>query len=289
MSRAPARAAELGATAIQLFTKPVHRWAEPPLSREECLAFRRECHAAGVLVAGSHDSYLINLATPDRGLFDRSLTSFQQELRRATALGLDFVVTHPGNATYGDRDRGLRRNARAVTEALAEAPGSFRVLLEGTAGQGTAMGHTFEELALLIEEVPETLRPRVGICLDTAHLYAAGYDLVRQFDEVFDAFDAVVGFARLGLLHLNDSKAPLGSRVDRHEHIGKGTLGDAPFRRIMSDRRFATVPKVLETPKGDHAARWDRRNLRRLRSFVPEPREAPALRQATSSRRAGSA
>ncbi len=177
-------------------------------------------------------------------------------------------MTHPGNATDGDREAGLARNARALAEALETVPGSFRVLLEGTAGQGSALGHTFEEIALLIEEIPEAVRPRLGVCLDTAHLHAAGYDLVGSFEEVFAAFDALVGLERLGLFHLNDSRAALGRRVDRHEHIGKGTLGEAPFRRIMTDPSFAAVPKVLETPKEEDAVRWDRRNLRKLRSFA---------------------
>lgn len=267
---APARGVELGANVLQVFTKSVNRWAEPTLPRHECAAFRRECRAAGVAVAGSHDSYLINLATPDRGLFRRSLASFRRELARASRLGLDFVVTHPGNATDGDRERGLEQNAAAIAEALMGVTASFRVLLECTAGQGRALGSTFEELGSLIGQIPVAIRSRVGVCLDTAHLLAAGYDLVNRYEEVFEEFDDVVGFERLGLLHLNDSKAPLGSRVDRHEHIGKGALGDAPFRRIMNDSRLASIPKVIETPKETHTRWWDRRNLRRLRAFVVE-------------------
>ncbi|MBI4512618.1 MAG: deoxyribonuclease IV [Gemmatimonadetes bacterium] len=274
VSRAPARGAQLGATAIQCFTKPVNRWMEPSLSRAECATFRREREAAGIAVAGSHDSYLINLASPDRRLLRRSLASFKKELARAAALGLDFVVTHPGNATDEDRDRGLAQNAAAIGEALVAVPASFRLLLECAAGQGTALGSTFEELASLLRQIPPAVRPRVGVCLDTAHLLAAGYDLVNRYEEVFEAFDRVVGLERLGLLHLNDSKAPLGSRVDRHQHIGKGALGDAPFRRIMNDPRFTSIPKLIETPKEANTVWWDRRNLRRLRSFVVEQAQA---------------
>lgn len=268
VSRAPARGAKIGASVIQIFTKPVHRWAEPPLSRAEARAFRSERDAAGVRVAGSHDAYLINLATADRALFRRSLASFRHELRRAAALGLDFVVTHPGNATAGDRESALARNADAIAEALEAVPGAFRVLLEGTAGQGTALGASFEELRRFLDRIPSRVQDRVGLCLDTAHLWAAGYDLVDHFDDVFAEVDSTIGLDRVGLLHLNDSKGELGSRLDRHEHIGKGALGDRPFRRILTDPRFAAVPKVLETPKGDDPVRWDRRNLRRLRSFA---------------------
>lgn len=268
VSRAPARGAEIGATVIQIFTKSVHRWAEPSLSSAEARAFRAEREAAALRVAGSHDSYLINLASADRALFRRSLASFRHELRRAAALGLDFVVTHPGNATAGDRESALARNTDAISQALAAVPGPFRVLVEGTAGQGSVLGATFEELGRLLQRVPSDLQDRVGLCLDTAHLWAAGYDLVDRFDDVFAELEATIGPGRLGLLHLNDSKARLGSHLDRHEHIGKGALGDEPFRRIMADPGFAAVPKVLETPKGDDAVRWDRRNLRRLRSFA---------------------
>ena len=274
--RAPARAAELGASALQCFTKPVHRWAEPRLSADECAAFRREREAAGVRVAGSHDAYLINLATGDRSLFRRSLDAFRRELERATRLGLDFVVTHPGHATDGDRAAALRRNAAAIAEALAAVPGPVRVLVEGTAGQGSALGHTFEELAALLDAIPAPERDRVGVCLDTAHLWAAGYDLVHRFDEVFEAFDSLLGLDRLGALHLNDSRSARGGRRDRHEHIGRGALGDLPFRRIMTDPRFDAVPKLIETPKGDDPARWDRRNLARLRSFWAQGRRARA-------------
>jgi deoxyribonuclease-4 len=140
--------------------------------------------------------------------------------------------------------------------------------MELTAGQGTVIGSTFEEMAALIERVPARLRRRVGVCLDTAHVFAAGYDLVGDYDGVWARFDHAIGFERLGLLHLNDSKVPLGARKDRHEQIGAGQLGDAPFRRIMRDPRLAAIPKVLETPKGDDMVTNDRRALDRLRGFV---------------------
>lgn len=265
---APLRAEEIGATAIQIFTKQPNRWAEPVCGEEDVRGFTGGVRERGIAFANSHDSYLINLATPDPALRDRSLESFKAELRRSAELGLDAVVTHPGNATDGDRFRGLAQNAALVEEALAEVPGRTLVLLETTAGAGTALGATFEELAEMIERVSPEHRGRLGVCLDTCHVYSAGYDLVGDYEGVVANLADVVGLERLRLFHLNDSQCPFGSRRDRHAEIGEGSLGDAPFRRIMTDPRFADVPKVLETPKGDDHAAADRRNLARLRSFL---------------------
>ncbi|HEX5521574.1 MAG TPA: deoxyribonuclease IV [Longimicrobiaceae bacterium] len=268
VQNAPARAAEIGANAFQLFTKQPSRWAEPVLAQEQADAFRAGIaeHDIGFTVV--HDSYLINLATPDATLRDRSLASFIAELRRADALGLDAVVTHPGNATDGDAARGLAQNAALIEQAMAEVGGTVRVLLETTAGAGKVLGASFEQLAEMIERIAPRERKRVGICFDTCHVYAAGYDLVEDYDGVFARLGDVVGLERVGLFHLNDSLHPLGSRKDRHAEIGEGTLGDEPFRRLMRDERFAAVPKVLETPKGDDAVVADRRNLARLRAFL---------------------
>ena len=265
---APLRAEEIGATAIQVFTKQPNRWAEPVCGEEEVRGFTGGVRERGIGFANSHDSYLINLASADPVLRDRSLASFKAELRRSVELELDAVVTHPGNATDGDRFRGLAQNAALVEEALAEVPGRTLVLLETTAGAGTALGATFEELAEMIERISPEHRPRVGICLDTCHVYSAGYDLVGDYDGVVANLADSVGLERLRLFHLNDSQCPFGSRKDRHAEIGEGSLGDAPFRRIMTDERFAAVPKVLETPKGDDHTAADRRNLARLRSFL---------------------
>jgi deoxyribonuclease-4 len=265
---APERGAAIGANAIQIFTKQVQRWAEPAVDAETADAFceRRKQH--GIQVAGSHDSYLINLASPDPQLRERSYRSFCRELERCHALGLDFLVTHPGNATDGDRAAGIARNAEAIRRAVDEVECRTPVLIEATAGQGTALGCTFEELARLLELIGPAHDQRLGICLDTAHLFAAGYDLRDDYDGVMDRLDRVTGLAPVQLVHLNDSKAALGSRVDRHEEIGQGRLGPDPFRRIMRDARLRGVPKVLETPKGDDPVRFDRRNLRRLRSYL---------------------
>jgi deoxyribonuclease IV len=265
---APKRGAEINASAIQIFTKQPNRWAEPALSEVEVEAFRRARTERGIPFVCAHDSYLINLATPDPALRERSLASFRAELSRANRLGLDAVVTHPGNATDGDPARGLAQNAALIQQALAGEGGQVRVLLETTAGSGRVLGASFEELAEMIERVEEPHRSRVGICFDTCHAFAAGYDLRTDYDAVMDLLDSTVGLHRLSCFHLNDSVQPLGSRRDRHAAIAEGTLGEEPFRRIMNDPRFAAVPKILETPKGDDPVAADRRNLERLRSYL---------------------
>jgi len=265
---APGRGAEIGATAIQIFTKQPNRWAESLLDEAECRACSEGIREHGIGFANAHDSYLINLATADPELRAKSLASFRAELQRSVNLRLDAVVTHPGNATDGDRARGLAQNAALIEQALAEVPGRTMVLLETTAGAGSVLGSTFEELAEMIERISPAQRERVGICLDTCHVYSAGYDVRGDYDGVMRHLADVVGLDRLRLFHLNDSKNPFASRKDRHENIGEGSLGDEPFRRIMTDERFAAVPKVLETPKGDDLVTADRANLAKLRTFA---------------------
>ena len=264
---APARAEAIGARVLQLFTKQPNRWAEPVLSSAVGEAFASEREAHGIRTVVSHDSYLINLASPDPALWKRSVASFEAELRRCAVLGVDLLVTHPGNATDGDPSEGVLRNARGVATCLRAVQGGPRVLLEITCGSGTSVGGSFEDLARIREALPPDVRGRVGVCFDTCHAWAAGYDLVEDYEAVWEAFDRVLGLESLGLFHLNDSRHPRGSRKDRHAGIGDGTLGPEPFRRIMTDRRFRDVPKVLETPKGDDEVTADRRNLALLRSF----------------------
>lgn len=249
---------------MQIFTKQANRWAEPEIDDATATAFRAAVAASRVRFTNAHDSYLINLASPDAALRSRSIASFAAELRRCHALGLDACVSHPGNF-MDDRASGIARNADGITEALEQERGATRLLMELTAGQGTVIGSTFEEMAELLERIPAPLRRRVGVCLDTAHVFAAGYDLVTDCTGVFSRFDDVLGLDRLGLIHLNDSKVPLGSRKDRHELIGVGMIGAAPFLAIMSDPRLSGIPKVLETPKGDDMVTNDRRMLALLR------------------------
>ncbi len=267
VQRAPERAAALDAASMQIFTKQPNRWAEPACGPDTVAEFAAERVRHGIRVVASHDSYLINLATADALLFDRSYAAFRAELTRCRDLGLEYLVTHPGNATDGDVDSGLARNVDAIQRALEEVGGSTMVLLEGTAGSGRALGATFEQLARMRERMTPEARARVGVCLDTCHLWAAGYDLVDDYDGVVTHFADTVGLDRLRFFHLNDSAFGLGSHRDRHAGIGEGTLGELPFRRLMTDERLRAIPKVLETPKGDDALAADRANLARLRSF----------------------
>jgi deoxyribonuclease-4 len=252
---------------MQIFTKMANRWAERECEAHELESFRTAVAATDLRALNAHDSYLINLASPDKTLRARSIESFVCELRRSEALRLGALVSHPGNF-MDDRASGLARNADAIVEALSRVPGKVRVLLETTAGSGTALGATFEELAEIIARVPGRMQLRVGVCIDTAHIFAAGYDIAREYDDVIARFDEIVGLDRLGAMHLNDSKAPLGSRRDRHELIGEGAIGALAFRRIMTDDQLAKVPKLIETPKLDDAATTDRRMLKRLRRYA---------------------
>jgi len=270
---APARGAEIGADAIQVFTKTPSQWREPTLAPEDAAAFRQEVERHGIAAVVSHDSYLINLGSPDRTLRRRSIAAFIGELTRCRDAGIPWVVTHPGNY-MDDRDAGLRRNADAYAECLGTVDGPS-ILIETTAGTGTALGSTFEELAELRSLIPHGARHRVGFCADTCHLYAAGYDLVGDWDGVWSAFERIVGFEHLRCVHLNDSRHPLGSHRDRHAWIAEGTLGPEPFRRIMRDPRFGDLIKIIETPKEDDPVRYDRRMLRRLRAYA---RGAPTSR-----------
>lgn len=266
VAMAPGRGGALRATAIQLFTKTPNQWRERTLAPEEIERFRSEVARHRLETVVSHDSYLINLASPDPVLRARSIDSFRSELERSRALRLRAVVSHPGNY-MDDRDQGLERNARAYAECLDAVPGELDVWIEGTAGSGTALGARFEELRDLRNALPDRIRTRVGFCLDTAHLHAVGYDLARV-EQVWEEFDRVIGFELLKCLHLNDSRAAAGSRVDRHEWIGEGRIGPEPFRRIMRDPDLARVVKIIETPKRDDPLRHDRRMLRRLRAYA---------------------
>jgi deoxyribonuclease-4 len=266
-ANAALRAREIGASAVQVFTKQANRWAEREIEPDEATAWRAAFDGGAVRWACAHDSYLINLASPDPELRARSIASFRAELRRCHALGLDALVSHPGNF-MDERAAGLARNAEAIAEALEAEPGPTRLLMELTAGQGTVLGSTFEEMAALLTLLPEAVRSRVGVCLDTAHIWAAGYDLVRDYEGVWARFRDTIGLAQLGCLHLNDSKAALGSHLDRHELIGEGTIGAAPFAQLMRDERLRHVPRIIETPKGEAPAATDARMLTLLRQLA---------------------
>jgi deoxyribonuclease-4 len=231
--------------------------------------------AAGLRPVVSHASYLINLATTDAALWRQSLAAMADELERADALGLDGVVLHPGCYTAGSEATGLDRIADGLRELLRGRRARTMVLLEHTAGQGTSLGTTFEQIAYILARVKEPRR--IGVCLDTCHLLASGYDIVSPegYAGTFDQFERLIGLERLKVFHLNDSKRPLGSRVDRHEHIGKGCIGTDAFRRLVTDPRFADLPMLLETPKEERRApakvevdRFDEQNLNLLRQLA---------------------
>ena len=263
----PGRAKAVGATAMQIFTKMANQWRERECEAEECSAFREGVADTDVRVISAHDSYLINLASPKDDLRARSLESFTAELRRCNALGLHYLVSHPGNY-MDDRDSGIARNADSISAGLVAAPGDTMLLLETTAGSGTALGATFDELAEIIARVTPEVRGRVGVCVDTCHVYAAGYDVVADYDGVMSRLDDVIGIERVRMMHLNDSKNGLGTRKDRHALIAEGALGEEPFRRVMNDPRLRGVAKVIETPKGNDAEATDRSMLERLRSYM---------------------
>ena len=266
------RGKELGCTAVQLFSKNANQWNSKPIEPESAALFkstREECgyEPTDLMV---HDSYLINLATPDDVLWEKSLAAFGHELDRCETLGIPWLVTHAGAHMGSGEEAGLERIASGLERVLSERPEQgVTVLLETTAGQGTCLCYCFEHIASVIELVSEQNRPRVGVCWDTCHLYAAGIDFTDEdkYERMVASFDRIVGLDRLKAIHMNDSKKGIGSRVDRHDHIGKGTLGLEPFRFIMNDSRLMTLPKVLETPK-DPEPQADLDNLATLKSLV---------------------
>jgi deoxyribonuclease-4 len=255
LPRAVDRAVVHGCEALQIFAKNASQWRGRVLPVDEIREFRRRVEAAGIGPVVSHGSYLINLATANAGLRRQSIESMGDEIDRAEALGLLGVVLHPGCYTDGSEAHGLALISDALLELLrARRRGKTMILLEHTAGQGTSLGARFEQLAAMIDGARG--HPRLGVCLDTCHLLASGYDICSAdgYAATFRAFARIVGFDRLRAFHLNDSKRPLGSRVDRHEHIGDGCLGLEPFARLVNDRRFRDLPMLLETPKGEGKA-----------------------------------
>lgn len=250
VSKAVDRAHLHGCEALQIFTKNASQWRGKPLDPEDVHAFRARIDDTGIHPVVSHASYLINLATTSETLRAQSIAAFIDELDRAETLGLMGVVIHPGTCTAGTEEDGLRLIADAIQEALDARPRhATLVLLEHTAGQGRTLGYRFEHLAAIIAHLRAS--PRIGVCLDTCHLFASGYDIASEagYHDTFDAFARIIGLDRLKAFHGNDSKKPLGSRVDRHEHIGHGCLGEAPFHRLLHDPRFAGLPLLLETEK----------------------------------------
>jgi deoxyribonuclease-4 len=275
LHRAVERAQALDATALQVFVKSARQWKGRPLGEDEIEAYRMAAASSGLADhALAHASYLLNLASPDDSLWHRSIEALRDEIGRCAALGIPYLVLHPGSHVGAGEERGLTRIARGLERALeGELAGEGRpeVLLEITAGQGSNLGHRFEHLQCILES--SAVSRRLGVCLDTCHALAAGYDLRERtgFRKTFREFDRTIGIDRLKAFHLNDSRHPLGSRRDRHEHIGRGEVGVEGFRLILNDRRFRGLPMVLETPKGEDEAE-DVNNLARLRDLLPRSR-----------------
>jgi deoxyribonuclease-4 len=272
VDRAVERAVATDSTALQIFTKNANQWTAPPIAKETARRFRDGVATAKLRQVVSHDSYLINLASPDDALFEKSLAAFRDELDRAAELDLFGVVTHPGAHVGTGEEAGLRRVAEGLAKTLKATKSlPVKILIENTAGQGSSLGWSFDHLATLLELLDG--HPRLGVCLDTCHLHAAGYDLTSDaaYRKTMKEFDAKVGLDRLYCIHVNDSQKPMGSRVDRHADIGEGTLGEAPFARILGDKKLVKVPKILETPKGDDGVSGDLKNLATLRRLAPRP------------------
>jgi deoxyribonuclease-4 len=262
------RAVAAGCNVVQIFTRNSNQWKGKPVSEADAALFRSKFAASGLYEVISHDIYLINLAAPPGDTRDKSIAAFRDELETCARLGINKVVMHPGSHLTDSPQVGLARVIEAFDQLFSEVPQfEGRVLIETTAGQGSNLGRTFEELGAIISgsKYPD----KFGVCFDTCHTYAAGYDTATEagYADTMAQFDRLIGIERLHCFHLNDSKKGLGSRVDRHEHIGKGELGLNPFRFILNDPRFATVPKILETPKGDNDE-MDAVNLAELRGLV---------------------
>lgn len=263
-------AAELGLQSVQLFTKNNNQWAGKPLTDDDIRRFREAVARTGIQKPCAHDSYLINLASPDDVLWEKSLNAIVDELERAESLGLDGVVMHPGSFVTSSEELGQQRIIQGLNEAHRRTAG-FRCQywLETTAGQGTNLGYRFEQISFVLDGVraPE----RLGVCIDSCHIFAAGYALqsASEYAATMEEFDRIIGLDRIRAWHLNDSKKPIGSRVDRHEHIGEGFLGLEPFRHIVNDARFADIPMHLETEKGERdGVNLDAMNLATLQSLV---------------------
>jgi len=262
------RAVAAGCSVLQIFTRNSNQWKGKPVSESDAALFRSKLAASGLREVVSHDIYLINLASPPGDTRDKSVAAFRDELETCARLGINKVVMHPGSHLTDSPQAGLARVVEAFDLIFSEVPQfEGRVLIETTAGQGSNLGRTFEELGAIItgSRFPE----KFGVCFDTCHTFAAGYDTATEdgYRDTMAQFDRIIGLERLHCFHLNDSKKGLGSRVDRHEHIGQGALGLNPFRFILNDPRFATVPKILETPKGD-SDEMDGVNLALLRGLV---------------------
>ena len=262
-------AADIGCTAMQIFTKNASQWNAKPLQEKDIQQFKAAWAASGIRMVVAHDSYLINLATPDDALLEKSRSAMRIEVERCEQLGIPYLVMHPGSHVGSGEEAGLRRVAESFDAIHRQTSGyQTKILVETTAGQGTNLGWQFEQIARIFEHVAQP--ERLGVCFDTCHAFAAGYDIRTEaaYRQTMAEFDRIIGLARLNAIHVNDSVKPLGCRVDRHEAIGKGHIGLDGFRWLMNDPRLADIPKILETPKGGDPVASDQENLSKLRALL---------------------
>lgn len=258
---------EYDCTAIQMFTKSSNQWKAKKLTEKEIEKFRQLKDETGMMVV-AHDSYLINLGSPDEAMLKKSREAFLLEMERCDILGIPYLVMHPGSHLEAGEQKGLDTIVESLNWLHKQAADSkVMICLETTAGQGTNLGYRFEQIAYIIDNTRES--HRLGVCIDTCHILAAGYEFrsKKDYDKTMKHFDTVIGLDRLKVLHVNDSRKDLGSRVDRHEHIGKGCIGEQPFGFFLNDRRLKKLPFLLETPKGD-GGEMDRINLAILRKLI---------------------
>ncbi|HET6419802.1 MAG TPA: deoxyribonuclease IV [Geobacteraceae bacterium] len=262
------RGLKVGCGVIQVFTQNANQWRGKPVSEADAALFRDKWRDSGLHEVVSHDIYLINLAAAEGDIREKSLNAFQTEMERCALLGIDKIIMHPGSHLGDGEDEGIRRISTAFDLLFEKVPEfTGKVLLETTAGQGTNLGYRFEQLRDIIDR--SNYPDRFAVCFDTCHTFAAGYDTTTEtgYRQVFEEFDRILGLGTLQAFHLNDSIKGLDCRVDRHEHIGKGSMGLSPFRFLLNDKRFATIPKFLETPKGDNDE-MDIINLKTLRDLI---------------------
>ncbi len=282
LHRAVDRAEGIDATALQIFVRSARQWSVKPLAAGEIAKFRKRLDQSGMAGhAMAHAGYLMNIATPDRELWKRSVASLKDELERCAQLGIPYLILHPGSHVGAGEEAGLGRVVEALDRLLlsrgrggigrAAEDGRLKLLIETTSGTGSNLGHRFEQIAYILARA--RCAPFMGVCFDTCHVLSAGYELrtAAGYRKTFREFDRIIGLDRLFAFHLNDSKNPLGSRKDRHQHIGSGEVGLEAFRLLLNDRRFKDHPMVLETPKGEDMAE-DRENLAILRAMIPRSR-----------------
>jgi len=262
-------AATYGCNTLQIFTKNANAWKERIVAQEEIDQFKQVMSQTGIRKIASHTSYLINLAAVEKKKHDMACAALENEMVRCSQLSIPYVVLHPGAHMGEGMEAGIGKVVRSIDTVFEKIPDvNTRLLLETTAGQGSGIGHTFEQIARIVEKI--TQKDRIGVCLDTCHIFAAGYDIRAKsaYRKTIRAFDGIIGLENLYVIHLNDSRKGLGSRVDRHAHIGEGQIGIDAFGYLMNDKRFYSIPKIIETDKGKKGEDLDKVNLEKLRGLV---------------------